>query len=125
MVVNFRLVEQKDTPYDVLKQAYLDGLRGDAFRKKFGLGTSQYSRLLRDFREDGIEVPKQGRTPVNKETRWYACEGYGEYRYYVVKRVVNKKKYTFGRFKTEAEAQRCVRDCIANNWYGILDDYGD
>ena len=109
MSLNFKIVEQKEVPYETLKEAYLNGLRGDRFREKFGMGTCQYTRLLRDFREDGIIIPKRGKTAINKEIRWYSHEGSANYDYYVVKRIVNGKRHIFGRFKTEAEAKHRSR----------------
>ena len=120
MSLNFRVVEQETVPYETLKQAYLNGIRGKKLMEMYGMGSSQYTRLLRDFREDGIVVPRRGNTSINENTKWYSHQGFGRYTYWVVKRTINGQKYTFGRYKTEAEAQKKVEELKKNNWNGLL-----
>ena len=119
--MEFRIVEQKSINYEAVKQAYLNGIRGRKLMDMFGIGSSQYTRLLRDFREDGINVPRQGHCSINKPAKWYTCESYGKYTYYVVKRVINGKRYVFARFKTEKEAINKVEELKQNNWDGLIE----
>ena len=103
-----------------MKTAYLKGIRGARLRKKFGIGTSAYRRLLQEFREDGITIAHRGRVRVNSKPKYYYVANYGGHRYWVVRRTINWKVYNFGHFKSEAEAQQKVQELEANNWEGLL-----
>lgn len=122
MEVAFRIVEQKQADYEEMKQAYLKGVRGVNLRKMFNLGTSSYTRLLRDFRADGIIIPRKGNVKtVNHAPKYYhkhLCKGR---HYWTVSRTVNYKKVYFGHYATESEAIQRVKELQENNWEGAFD----
>ena len=120
--MEFNIVESKTLNYEEVKQAYLNGIRGNRLRKKFGIGRSQYTRLLNRFREDGIIIPKKGNVAINNTPKYYynnICNGIP---YWTVSRTINYKHHYFGHYKTEAEAQQRVKELQENNWDGVFDD---
>ena len=119
--MKFEIKEGKSIDYEKAKLAYLQGVRGTALRKMFGMGTSQYTRLLQRFREDGLTVPHKGNVAINKNPKYYhknLCKGIS---YYTVTRTINWKRYYFGHFKTEAEAKARVMELEKNNWEGLIE----
>jgi hypothetical protein len=118
--MNFNIIDGDYFDYDKAKEAYLKGIRGNNLRKKFGIGRSQYVRLLKRFREDGIIIPHKGNVQINNAPKYYynhICNGYS---YWTVSRTINYKLHYFGHFKTEAEAQQRVKELEENNWEGLI-----
>ena len=120
--MEFNIVDGEQIDYEEIKQAYLEGVRGRKLREMFGIGTSQYTRILVRFREDGIIVPQKGNVVVNNEPKYYQRNMCNGICYWVVSRTVNWKRHYFGRYKTEAEAQARVKELKENNWEGVFDD---
>lgn len=118
MGITFNIVEQEGLDYEEAKTAYLNGIKGMRFRKMFGIGTSQYTRLLERFREDGIPITPIGGVYRGKPKNYYCINV--QYGYWVVCKWFNRKKHYFGMYKSEAEAKARVEELKKNNWNGLL-----
>lgn len=118
MTLNFNIVDGNPVDYDEVKKDYLNGIISDELCEKHGMGKSQYSRLLKQFKEEGIYITIK-RNGV-KNPRWYCILKKGEKKTYRVQRMFNKKLYKFGTYKTEEEAKKRVEELKANGWEGLL-----
>ena len=117
----FKIVEGKTLDYETVKEAYLSGIYGVELREMFGMGTSQYSTMLKRFREDGIHVPKHGNIrPNNLPRNYHPRKSHGR-TYWIVTKTINWKKYNFGSYKTEEEAKARVQELRESNWMGLLE----
>lgn len=112
--MNFNIVDGTPINYEEVKQAYLNGVRGENLREMFNLGSSSYKRLLKSFREEGITV--QGKDTARN---YYKQTIHGQ-DYYTVYKTVKGKKIYFGHFKTEKEAKDHVEYLKKNNWGGLI-----
>ena len=119
-MVECRVVDGEYPEYEEIKEAYLNGIRGAKLREKFGIGTSAYKTLLKEFREDGIIIAQKGRVKVGNTPKYYYRASFGEHTYWVVRRTINWKVYNFGYFKSKAEAQQKVKELEENGWEGLL-----
>lgn len=120
-MVNYNVIEKDYVDnYNEMKKAYLNGVRGERFRKLFGIGRSAYKRILQDFREDGIFIAHRGKVKVGSKPKYYYFANYYGYGYWVVRRTINGERHNFGHFKSEAEAQQKVRELDSNGWEGLL-----
>ena len=118
MGITFNIVEQKGLDYEEAKKAYLDGVKGMRFRKMFGIGTSQYKRLLERFREDGIPVHQRGGVYYGTPKYYYCTKEREDY--FIVCKWINRKKHYFGFYNSEEEAKARVEELKKNNWNGLL-----
>lgn len=121
--IRFNIIEQDGLDYEQAKQDYLKGIKGVNLQRKHGIGISQYTRLLDRFRDDGIPVPKY-KQPVSSKSH-YNPKNYGRVLgkgkpVFQVSKTIKGKKYTFGNYKTEALAQKRVKELRASNWEGLL-----
>ncbi len=121
MSTNFNIIEQKTINYDDLKKDYCNGLRFNELKKKYGVGNSQYQRLLNRFREEGITITGSWKKPKKYYNPEYI------YRvltkgicYWTVKRTINGKQISFGTYKNRALAEQRVKELNENNWEGLL-----
>ena len=113
--MDFKIREQESIDYEAIKQAYLDGVRGNRLRKMFGLGTTAYVTLLKDFRNEGIEV-KRGCSSKKKESKYYhrnICKGKF---YWCVTRWIDGELHYYGQYKSKAEAEKRVEELKLKNW---------
>ncbi|MBR0059629.1 MAG: hypothetical protein IJP99_10685 [Methanobrevibacter sp.] len=118
--MNFKIVDGNPIDYEEVKKDYLNGIVSKALCKKHNIGTSQYLRILKRFREEG--VIGKGRIYRNGVTnpKWYrTTTSSNGTKSYEVRRMFNTKMYTFGRFKTEEEAQARVEELKSNGWDGL------
>lgn len=118
--MNFNIVEKKESSYEDMKEAYLNGIRGKQLREMFDIGSSAYTRLLKEFREDGIIVPHRGNNKINKPIKNYYYRVINGIGYWVVSKKINYKTYYFGHYHSKAEAEERVKELKQNNWEGLL-----
>ena len=121
--IRFNIVEQSCINYKKKKKDYIDGISGNRLKNKHQIGNSQYKRLLKRFSEDGVSVPLR-RTPTSEKPRFNPKNysrvlGKGK-PFFQVSKTIKGKKYTFGNYRTEALAQKRVRELRASNWNGLL-----
>lgn len=124
MSMNFNLIEQETIDYDAVKQDYINGLRSKELHRKYGIGGSQYQRLLNRFREDGVEIKGSWKKPVSEKAHYNPTYIHRNISrgicYWHVKRWIKGKVHYFGNYKTHALAEQRVAELESNNWEGLL-----
>lgn len=111
--INFHIVETDWTKefnmkYSQIKQDYLNGLRIMDIKQKYGLTDGRWYTFRKQLIKDGVMTS----TSNKPKPKYYSSYRGG----FVVQKVINRKKYHIGAFKTEAEAKECVRLMEEINW---------
>ena len=111
--VNFNIIETDWTAkfnrmYSQIKHDYANGMRVMDIKTKYGLTDGRWVAFRKQLIEDGIIV-NNGCKP---KAKYYSAYRGG----FVVQKVVDKKKYHIGAFRTEAEAKECVKLMEEVNW---------
>ena len=123
MSISFNIVDQDTIPYEKVKQLYIKGYRYPYFHENYGIGRSQYFRLLLRFQEDGVSVPLK-RTPVSDKAHYNPSNIHRRLvkgiPYWVVTKVINGETHYFGNYKNRAEAEQKRNELKQNNWEGLL-----
>lgn len=118
--MNFEIKEGNTLDYEKVKQDYTNGIVGDKLRAKYNIGSSQYTALLKRFREDGIKVNGQGSISPIKKPRFYRKHLSKGIMYFTVTRTINGIRYYGGMFHTEAEAKQRVDELNQIGWESCL-----
>ena len=118
--MKFSIREGNPINYDDVKQDYINGLVGNKLMAKYGIGSSQYTSLLKRFREDGIPINKQGEISPVKEPKYYHKMVSKCNMYFVVKRTIEGVLYYGGVYKTEIEAKQRVNELNNIGWESCL-----
>ena len=118
--MKFSIREGNSLDYEQVKTDYCNGIIGKKLQKKYGIGSSQYTSLLKRFREDGIKVNGQGSISPIKKPRFYQKQLSKGIMYFTVTRTINGIRYYGGMFHTEAEAQQSVKELNEIGWESCL-----
>ena len=110
-MVTFNIIdgEYKVLDRETIQQEYLRGVPVYKIRGKHNLSRSDWYRILREFKSEG--VPLRGSNP-----KYYYWNG----RYWVVCRYIKRREHRFGLYHTREEAEMRVRELESNNWDGLL-----
>lgn len=111
--VNFNIIETDWTAkfnrmYSQIKQDYANGMKVMDIKSKHGLSDGRWIAFRKQLLADGVIVDEKHKT----KPKYYSAYRGG----FVVQKVVDKKKYHIGAFRTEAEAKLCVQLMEECNW---------
>ena len=110
---NFRIVENEYVPMDDIKKDWINGLRGNELRKKWGMSTRKYSRMLDELEADGYKTKhrrkKQSKTPKNV---YYDVRT----KRFTVKKMINGEYIYGGCFTKRCDAEQRVKELNENGW---------
>ena len=112
-MVNFRIVNGKELPYEDIKNDYVNGLKGKPLRDKYGITTTKYSKLLKRMEEDGVKTRR-------KKDKTYRTPTYIHYsrtqNIFKVERFIEGKRVYGGSFKRRIDAELRVKELNENGW---------
>lgn len=118
--MNFNINENPDynlTDYESIKKDYISSdLTVKEIQTKYSLEKRDWNEFLRQIKSENI--------PVRDGSTWYKqvknyCYNIKSKKWEVYK-YINYKRYFFGGYKTEKEAQNRVEELKRNNWEGLL-----